>query len=288
MRHGTKALVCFVGAAWSLTTLAAQAPVRLLKPGLWEVTTSLDKTWRGSVKACLTADRLAPSDVTLQLAGLTCVQRITKDTRTTIEVTSTCHTAGAPAGRSTPTLTSQIHIDERSPVALEGAITAHGGNLYRGLKTSLMGRWNGDTCDFAANPGLANIGSMALVGTPLALSEAVGGHATALPAREARPATYHLDEVQPGCSTPRLIRRVDAKYTPEAMRGKVQGDVEIEAVVQKDGSVGALRISKSLDPRYGLDFEAVWAARQWQFTPAKCDGQALDKAVTLQIQFRLH
>ena len=275
--------------AVSLTVSASQDAARLLKPGLWEITTQLDKTWTGGVKACLAPDRFAPSDATVQVSALTCSQRVTKDEKKTLEVTSSCQTTSVPTGHAAAKLVSQIHLDAKSPIALAGTITATGGNLFRGLKTSVMGRWVGDSCD-KATPALANIASIGLVGTPLAMSEAVAGRAVAglsnVP--RAQP-TYQLDEGhQSGCTNPTLVHQVNPKYTGEAMRAKVQGDVDIEAVVQTDGTVGAMRISRSLDPTNGLDFEAVWAARQWRFVPARCGNHAVNMIVTLRLQFRLH
>jgi protein TonB len=91
-----------------------------------------------------------------------------------------------------------------------------------------------------------------------------------------------------GCANPTLVRQVDPKYTSEAMRAKLQGDVEIEAVVQKDGKVGQVQLTHSLDKQFGLDDEALKAAKAWLFRPATCQGQPVDMIVTLQLQFRLH
>ena len=51
-----------------------------------------------------------------------------------------------------------------------------------------------------------------------------------------------------GVSPPRLLREVKPQYTAEAMRAKIQGTVWLEVVVQPDGTVGDVRITKSLDP----------------------------------------
>jgi TonB family protein len=91
-----------------------------------------------------------------------------------------------------------------------------------------------------------------------------------------------------GCSIPQPIRQVEPKYTSEAMRAKLQGDVEIEAVVQKDGRVGDVRLQKSLDRTFGLDEEALKAAKGWIFRPATCKGEPVDMIVTLALEFRLH
>jgi TonB family protein len=92
-----------------------------------------------------------------------------------------------------------------------------------------------------------------------------------------------------GISFPTVVREVKPQYTPEAMRLKIQGTVELEAVVQANGTVGDIRVVKSLDRTHGLDDEARKAARNWIFNPAKDrEGKAVPVIVTLQLDFRIH
>jgi len=73
------------------------------------------------------------------------------------------------------------------------------------------------------------------------------------------------------------------------MRMKVQGAVDVEAVVKKDGTVGDVRIIRSLDKQYGMDQEAMKAARQWLFTPARDkNGNAVPIIVVIGFDLRLH
>jgi protein TonB len=87
---------------------------------------------------------------------------------------------------------------------------------------------------------------------------------------------------------PTLIRSVDPKFTPEAMQARIQGTVELEAVVQANGTVGMVRVTRSLDPIHGLDIEAIRAARQWVFRPGTRGGQPVDVIVKLIVDFRIH
>jgi TonB family protein len=90
-----------------------------------------------------------------------------------------------------------------------------------------------------------------------------------------------------GIWPPTLIRQVEPKYTPDAMRAKVQGDVELEAIVNIDGKVGDVRVVRSLDDRFGLDQEAVRAAKMWLFSPGHDrDGRAVPVIVTLILSFQ--
>lgn len=73
----------------------------------------------------------------------------------------------------------------------------------------------------------------------------------------------------------------------EAMRAKVQGVVLLECVVQTDGSVGDIKIVKSLDKTFGLDEEAIKAARVWRFVPGRRLGDPVAVYVTLELAFTL-
>ena len=91
-----------------------------------------------------------------------------------------------------------------------------------------------------------------------------------------------------GVSNPTLIRKEDPKYTSEAMRAKITGEVYLDAVVQKNGTVRVLGIAKSLDKTFGLDQAAIEASKKWLFSPGMKDGKAVDVHVTLIMEFRLH
>jgi TonB family protein len=91
-----------------------------------------------------------------------------------------------------------------------------------------------------------------------------------------------------GIINPVPIRQVEPKYTSDAMRAKVTGEVELEVVVKANGTVGDVRVTKSLDDKFGLDEEAKKAAKQWLFTPGSRLGQRVDIVVTLILTFRLH
>jgi TonB family protein len=101
------------------------------------------------------------------------------------------------------------------------------------------------------------------------------------------PRVYDKDTT-PDLVNPVVATRVRPVYTPEAMRHKIQGAVQLEAVVNEDGTVGDCRITKSLDAIYGLDEEAVTALRQWTFTPGRLHGDAVPVRVAITLTFTLH
>lgn len=90
-----------------------------------------------------------------------------------------------------------------------------------------------------------------------------------------------------GVEIPRVIREVKPNYTADAMRAKIQGVVELEAVVMPDGTVGEVNVTRSLDRTFGLDEEARKAVRQWRFVPGTRYGQPVAVLVTIELTFTL-
>jgi TonB family protein len=90
-----------------------------------------------------------------------------------------------------------------------------------------------------------------------------------------------------GVTTPRPILSPKPQYTSEAMRAKIQGEVWLEAVVLADGTVGRVEVTRSLDPVFGLDQEAIKAARQWRFVPGMRQGQPVAVIVGIAMTFTL-
>jgi protein TonB len=79
---------------------------------------------------------------------------------------------------------------------------------------------------------------------------------------------------------------VKANYPDGAMQRKVEGRVQLSAVVLADGSVGdEVKVTQSLDEE--LDQEAVKAARQWKFQPGTKDGKPVAVQVDIEMTFTL-
>jgi TonB family protein len=96
---------------------------------------------------------------------------------------------------------------------------------------------------------------------------------------------YNPDEA--GVVAPQLVHQTEPRYTADAMRAKIQGDVVVEAIVMPDGTVGKVRVVESIDP-YGLDDEAIKAVKQRSYRPATLNGQPVSALVTPTLTFRLH
>jgi TonB family protein len=88
-----------------------------------------------------------------------------------------------------------------------------------------------------------------------------------------------------GIEPPRLLREVRADYTEDARQRGIAGDVVLEIVVRRDGSVGDVRLLQGLAG--GLNDRAMQAVRQWRFAPARRQGAAVDVLVEVAVEFKL-
>jgi periplasmic protein TonB len=90
------------------------------------------------------------------------------------------------------------------------------------------------------------------------------------------------------------IKKFQALYTQypdEAKKKKIQGDVEVEIFVRKDGSIDKVSISKSVDPF--LDKEALRVTNAFikaypKWTPGKRNSTPVDFLTYLKFKFRLY
>jgi TonB family protein len=57
--------------------------------------------------------------------------------------------------------------------------------------------------------------------------------------------------------------------------------------VQADGTVGDVRVIRSLDSTFGLDQNAIKAVRQWRFEPGSQAGKPVPVIVSVELTFTL-
>jgi len=106
------------------------------------------------------------------------------------------------------------------------------------------------------------------------------------PSASATPAIT-VYEVGGGVSIPTVVKEVKPIYTAEAIRNRIQGSVLLGAIVLPNGTVGEVTVLRSLDTTFGLDAQAVLAAKQWVFNPGTKDGQPVAVRVTIELTFTL-
>jgi TonB family protein len=92
----------------------------------------------------------------------------------------------------------------------------------------------------------------------------------------------------PGVKYPSRVHEARPQYTPEAMRQKIQGPVELQGIIDVDGRIREPKVTRSLDKTYGLDEEARKAVEAMRFEPATKDGKPVRVLVTIELLFTLH
>ena len=85
-------------------------------------------------------------------------------------------------------------------------------------------------------------------------------------------------------SSPVATNKVDPAYPLELMRQNVGGTVILYAVIHADGTVGSVRVLRSVDER--IDQYASAAIAKWKFNPATKNGAPVEVEATFWIPFR--
>jgi TonB family protein len=89
----------------------------------------------------------------------------------------------------------------------------------------------------------------------------------------------------PGMVPPSPQYRVEPQYTDAARRAGYKGTVAVQLIVKKDGTVTILRVVQGLG--LGLTDSALDALKEWKFNPGQKDGQAVDVALNVEVNFNL-
>jgi TonB family protein len=127
---------------------------------------------------------------------------------------------------------------------------------------------------------------------PVGDSAVISGTFTAVSAQELATKLAPVRSQQNGATRQDLTLPVPVYeqrpyYTQAALAAKIHGSVLLETVVLADGSVGDVRVVKSLDSELGLDQQAVDAMKMWTFTPGTRDGEPVRVAVQVEMTFTL-
>jgi protein TonB len=91
--------------------------------------------------------------------------------------------------------------------------------------------------------------------------------------------------VGPGITAPRGIHTPDAKYPRTAVKTKKQGVVVLCVIVNPEGKVDDVRVSRRLSP--DLDDSAVHAVSSWSFAPATKDGKPVAAQIYTEHFFKI-
>ena len=86
--------------------------------------------------------------------------------------------------------------------------------------------------------------------------------------------------VSPG-QGPGLIKKVEPRYPPIARSARMEGNVVVDAVIRKDGTVSDVTVLRSSNKMF--DQACIDAVRQWRFTPGP-----QDVVLTVTVNFTLN
>jgi TonB family protein len=89
----------------------------------------------------------------------------------------------------------------------------------------------------------------------------------------------------PAVTPPEVVKRVDAIYPPEAIGSGQDGTVVLLVTVANDGAVTDAAVAETRGA--SLDQAAIAAVKQWQFRPARRDGEAISSRIRIPFTFAL-
>jgi beta-lactamase regulating signal transducer with metallopeptidase domain len=140
----------------------------------------------------------------------------------------------------------------------------------------------------------------------LAVSWAASALPLQAPAATAKDAAVAVADEVAAPSEPKLVRKVNPAYPPEAKAEHVEGIYRIDVVIGKDGAIKDAKVTasaptperlKALDAQRGaaaavegdprLAEAALVAVRQWQYEPILKDGRPVEVRATVHVRFKL-
>jgi periplasmic protein TonB len=90
--------------------------------------------------------------------------------------------------------------------------------------------------------------------------------------------------VSQGVSQGLIIKKVSPSYPANALRLRIEGQVELLATVSKKGDISAIKVLSG-DPN--LTRAAVDAVRQWKYKPYLLDGAPVEIQTQVTVNFKL-
>lgn len=194
---------------------------------------------------------------------------------------ATSTVAGAPApGNTTPSVNPHLLAGARPPRLPERTLESGSADKISEVERAVFG----DRKFYSLTLNMPNLNSAA--GSWIIRFAALKPDADpASPAARAAAAQQQSGgDPSADLSAPSARRKVDPAYPLEMMRQNVGGTVILYGVIRSDGTVGSVRVLRSVNDR--LDRFASEAIAKWQFQPATKNGSAVDVEATFSIPFR--
>ncbi|MFL6305334.1 MAG: TonB family protein [Candidatus Sulfotelmatobacter sp.] len=123
--------------------------------------------------------------------------------------------------------------------------------------------------------------SMIGMATPDATAPPANLVPSASPSLRPTLSTLHVSQ---GVSTGLLIKKVAPSYPSNALRMRVEGDVDLVATISKEGNISSIKVTSG-DPQ--LTKAAVDAVKQWKYKPYLLNGEPVEIQTQVTIKFKL-
>lgn len=107
---------------------------------------------------------------------------------------------------------------------------------------------------------------------------------------EAPPATGPLMAGVGDVTKPVRIQEsyVDPEFPELARQARMDGNVILQAIILRDGSVADAKVLRCSKPGMGFEEKAIEAVLQWRYEPATQSGRPVDVYFTVHVNFALH
>jgi TonB family protein len=134
---------------------------------------------------------------------------------------------------------------------------------------------------FGMEPGVEATSRMRRGGATAWAVSSFDSHAAPAPPRKPQA----LQQLEPEIRPVEILSKPKPAYTQEARTLGIEGDVRVKVLFGTDGKVKVLNIVSGLG--HGLDENAAIAALLIQFRPATRNGEPIEQAAVIRVQFQL-
>ncbi|HEU5451477.1 MAG TPA: TonB family protein [Terriglobales bacterium] len=112
----------------------------------------------------------------------------------------------------------------------------------------------------------------------------IGGIISSTPVAVPKVATPQRVRVSQGVTEGLLLHQVKPTYPPLARQARIQGQVVLEAVIAKDGTIQNLRL---VSGHPMLAPAAIQAVKEWRYKPYILNGEPVEVSTTITVNFTL-
>ena len=113
----------------------------------------------------------------------------------------------------------------------------------------------------------------------------IGGVLGGIPSAAPPPPTPIRIRVSTGVQEAKIIRRIQPNYPPIAKQARIQGVVQLEAIISREGMIQNLRV---LDGHPLLAQSAVEAVQQWRYEPTLLNNEPVEVVTLINVIFKLN